>query len=294
MSPRQFNCGVAVHIKLFEFIEDIYKRWLKHRFGQPKLKKLKQIAIDEISVRKGHKYVTLVLDLKTGAVVFVGEGKRADSLTPFWERLKRSGARIEAVAMDMGPAYIEAVMDNLPGVPIVFDKFHVVKLMNEKLTEIRRWLHRELKDVLQKDVLKGTRLILLKSPENLNDERDERQRLQEALKLNEPLAVAYYLKEDLRQIWSQPDKDSGEAFLNDWIARAMASGVGPLMTMARTLATHRSGVLAWYDHPISSAKLEGTYNKIKTMKRQAYGYRDKEFFELRIMGIHESKYARTG
>lgn len=170
MSPRQFNCGVAVHIKLFEFIEDIYKRWLKHRFGQPKLKKLKQIAIDEISVRKGHKHVTLVLDLKTGAVVFVGEGKRADSLTPFWERLKRSGARIEAVAMDMGPAYIEAVMDNLPGVPIFFDKFHVVKLMNEKLTEIRRWLHRELKDVLQKDVLKGTRLILLKNPENLNTE----------------------------------------------------------------------------------------------------------------------------
>jgi len=278
----------------WDMVRDIYKRWLKHRFGQPKLKKLKQIAIDEISVRKGHKYVTLVLDLKTGAVVFVGEGKGADALTPFWERLKRSGARIEAVAMDMGPAYIEAVMNHLPGIPIVFDKFHVVKLMNERLTKIRRRLHRELKDVLQKDVLKGTRWILLKNPENLNDERDERQRLEEALKLNEPLAVAYYLKEDLRQIWSQPDKDSGEAFLNDWIARSMASGVGPLMTMARTLATHRSGVLAWYDHPISSAKLEGTNNKIKTMKRLAYGYRDKEFFELRIMGIHESKYARTG
>lgn len=82
--------------------------------------------------------------------------------------------------------------------------------------------------------------------------------------------------------------------MQDWIARAMASGVGPLMTMARTLATHRAVVLAWYDQPISSAKLEGTNNKIKTMKRQAYGYRDKEFFELRIMGIHESKYAQTG
>jgi transposase len=278
----------------WDMVKDIYKRWLKHRFRQPKLKKLKQIAIDEISIGRRHKYVTLVLDLMTGAVVFVGEGKSADALTPFWERLKRSGARIEAVAMDMGPAYIEAVRENLPGVPIVFDKFHVVKLMNEKLTKMRRQLYGELKDVLQKDVLKGTRWILVKNPENLDEQRGERQRLEEALKLNEPLAVAYYLKEDLRQIWSQPNKEAGGAFLQDWIARAMASGVGPLMTMARTLATHRAGVLAWYDHPISSAKLEGTNNKIKTMKRQAYGYRDKEFFELRIMGIHESKYAQTG
>ena len=114
------------------------------------------------------------------------------------------------------------------------------------------------------------------------------------MRLNEPLAMAYYLKEDLRQVWSQPDKEAGEAFLTDWCARAMASGVGPLMTMARTLAAHRSGILAWYDHPISSARLEGTNNKIKTIKRQDYGYRDSEFFRLRIMGIHESKYAQTG
>ena len=278
----------------WDMVKDIYKRWLKRRYDQPKLKELKYIAIDEISVRKGHSYVTLVLDLKTGAVVFVGEGKGADALTPFWARLKRSGAKIEAVAMDMGPAYIAAVLENLPGVPIVFDKFHVVKLMNEKLTEIRRGLHRELEDSLQKEVLKGTRWILLKNPEHLDEERNERQRLEEALQLNKPLAMAYYMKEDLRQIWSQPSKEAGAAFLGDWIARAGSSGVGPLITMAKTLATHRSGIMAWYDHPISSAKLEGTNNKIKTMKRQAYGYRDQEFFRLRILGIHESKYAQTG
>jgi transposase len=278
----------------WDLVKDIFKRWLNHRFSRPKLKNLKYISIDEISVRKGHTYVTLVLDLKSGAVVFVGEGKGGDALDPFWERIKRSGANIEAVATDMSPAYIGAVLENLPGVPLVFDKFHVVKLMNDKLTDIRRGLHRELKDGLEKDVLKGSRWILLKNPENLREKHNEQERLKEALQLNEPLATAYYMKEDLRQIWGQSDKVAGAEFLDDWIARASASKIGPLMTMARTMAACRFGILAWYDHPISSGKMEGTNNKIKTMKRQAYGYRDQEFFRLRIMGIHEAKYALTG
>ncbi|QLA17965.1 ISL3 family transposase [Desulfolutivibrio sulfoxidireducens] len=278
----------------WDMVKDIFKGWLRHRFGRPKLNKLAYIAIDEISIRKGHTYVTLVLDLKSGAVVFVGEGKGGDALTPFWKRLRRSGATIKAVATDMSPAYIGAVLENLPGVPLVFDKFHVVKLMNEKLTEIRRRLHSELEDGLAKQVLKGSRWILVKNPEKLRKKYNEKERLDEALRLNEPLAMAYYLKEDLRQIWGQSDKEAGAAFLDDWIARSMASGVGPLITMAKTMAACRFGILAWYDHPISSAKMEGTNNKIKTMKRQAYGYRDQEFFRLRIMGIHEAKYALTG
>lgn len=135
--------------------------------------------------------MTLVLDLKNGAVVFVGEGKGGDALTPFWTRLRRSGATIKAVATDMSPAYIGAVLENLPGVPLVFDKFHVVKLMNEKLTEIRRRLHSELEDGLAKQVLKGSRWILVKNPEKLRKKYNEKERLDEALRLNEPLAMAY-------------------------------------------------------------------------------------------------------
>lgn len=274
--------------------KDIFKRHLKKRFGKPRLSNLKYIAIDEISVRRGHKYVTLVMDLKSGAVVFVGDGKGAEALKPFWSRLKRSRAKLCAVATDMSTAYIGAVLENLPGVPLVFDHFHVVKLMNEKLTEVRRKLFRELQGPLDKDVIKGSRWILLKNPENLNGERNEQDRLEEALRLNEPLAKAYYMKEDLRQIWSQPDKASASLFLDDWIARATASEVGPLVKMGNTLAAYRFGLLAWYDHPISSGPMEGTNNKIKTMKRQAYGYRDQEYFKLRILGIHEAKYALTG
>ena len=278
----------------WDTVKDIFKRDLKHRFENPNLSKLKYIAIDEISVRKGHKYITLVMDLKSGAVVFVGDGKGAAALQPFWSRLKHSKATIKAVATDLSAAYIGAVLENLPKVPLVFDHFHVVKLMNDKLTKVRRKLHREMKDAMGKDVLKGTRWLLLKNPENLNSEKDEQEHLEEALRLNKPLATAYYLKEDLRQIWSQPSKEDAETFLKSWISRARASGIAPLKTMANTLATHNFGILAWYDHPISSGPMEGTNNKIKTMKRQAYGYRDLEFFKLRIMGIHEAKYALTG
>ncbi len=151
-----------------------------------------------------------------------------------------------------------------------------------------------MNDKLTKDVLKGTRWLLLKNPENLNADRDEQQRLEEALRLNKPLATAYSLKEDLRQRWSQPNKKDAATFLESWISRARASGIALLMTIANTLATHSFGILAWYGHPISSGPMEGTNNKIKTMKRQAYGYRDLEFFKLRIMGIHEAKYALAG
>jgi transposase len=138
--------------------------------------------------------LTIVLDLQSGAVVFVGDGKCGDALKPFWKSLRRCQAKIEAVAIDMSPAYIDAISTNLPNTTIVFDHFHVIKLFNDKLSQLRRDLHREATAKLQKNVLKGTRWLLLKNPENLDDRLDERQRLLDALSLNQSLATAYYLK----------------------------------------------------------------------------------------------------
>ncbi|WP_272700905.1 transposase [Desulfovibrio sp. Fe33] len=118
--------------------------------------------------------------------------------------------------------------------------------------------------------------------------------MDEALRLNKPLATAYYLKDDLRQLWSQPNQATAEKVINDWIARGETSEMRPLWGMTRTLATYRFGILAYHEHPISSGPIEGTNNMIKTLKRQAYGYRDTEFVKLRIMGIHEAKYALSG
>lgn len=286
---------VAEHLDVsWDIVKDIQKEHLRRHFSRPSLKGVRQIAIDEISIGRGHRYLTVVLDLETGAVLFVGDGKSADALTPFWRRLRPLKANIQAVAIDMSRAYIAAVWDNLPDAAIVFDRFHIVKLMNDKLTRLRRDLHRQAADDLGKKVLKGTRWLLLKHPDNLREERGERERLQEALELNASLAIAYYLKEDLRQFWEQDDKDQAERFLRDWIARARSSGIRVLHDMATTLEQHGWGITSWYDYPISTGPLEGTNNKIKTMQRQHYGLRDEEFRRLKIYALHETKYALVG
>jgi transposase len=286
---------VALHLGVsWDVVKEIVKDDLQKRFSRPKLKDLRQIAIDEISIGKGHRYLTIVLDLETGMVVHVGHGKGGDALLVFWKRLRRCGAKIEAVATDMSPAYIDAVTTHLPDAVLVFDRFHVMKLFNEKLSDLRRELYRTTKDGLEKNVLKGTRWLLLKRPENLDASRQEHERLEEALRLNAPLATAYYLKEQLAEFWEQDDQEEAEAFLLDWILQAECTGIRMLHQFARTLRFHAFGLLAYYDYAISTGPLEGTNNKIKTMKRQAYGFRDHQFFILKIYAIHESRYALVG
>jgi transposase len=285
---------VARHLGIsWDVIKDIQKRNLIRRFSYPQFHKLKQIAIDEITIGKGHRYLTIVLDLKSGAVVFVGEGKGADALERFWKILRRQKVRIEAVTTDLSPAYISAVLTHLRNAVHVFDHFHLIKLYNDGLSDLRRKLYHEA-ELMQRQVLKGTRWLLLKNPENLDRSHQERERLSAALELNQPLALAYYMKEDLRQIWMQPDKTTATLVLQDWVERARASGISLLIKFAKTLALYRRSILAYYDYPISTGPLEGTNNKIKTMKRQAYGFRDLEFFKLKILAIHRTKYALVG
>ena len=285
---------VADHLVIgWDTIKEIQAKYLQRKFGKPKLRNLKQIAIDEINIGKGHRYLTIVLDLLSGAVVFVGDGKGADALKPFWKRLRRSHAKIEAVATDMSKAYIAAVRQNLKRAVHVFDHFHVIKLYNEKLSAFRRQLFHELTAQGQK-LLKGIRWLLLKNQENLDPKKKERQRLERALRLNEPLAIAYYLKEDLRQIWLQETKFKARLFLEDWLARARVSGIRMLTQFADTLEEHQEGILNYYDYPISTGPLEATNNKIQLMKRKAYGYRDHKFFKLKILGAHETRYELVG
>ncbi len=286
---------VARHLDVsWDIVKDIQKRHLVQKFSKPKLKNLKEIAIDELAIGKGHRYLTLVLDLRSGAVVFVGDGKGAEALKPFWKRLRASHAKVRAVATDMSKAYIRAIRENLPKAIHVFDHFHVVKLYNDKLSAFRRELFRELTDEHERQILKGTSWLLLKNPENLDDDRNEVERLAEVLELNTPLTLAYYMKEDLKQIWDQGSKAAARRVLNDWIRRAEASGVSMLQKFAATLQEHRDGILAYYDCCISTGPLEGLNNKIQTMKRQAYGFRDPEFFKLKILAIHKTKRVLVG
>jgi len=286
---------VAKHLGVsWDVIKDIQKRHLQRRYSKPRLKELRKIAIDEISIGKGNRFLTVVLDLASGVIVFVGDGKGADALLPFWKRLKASHAKIKAVATDMSAAYITAIREHLKGVLHVFDRFHVIKLFNRKLSVFRRQLYHELTDKLHKEVIQGIRWLLLKNPENLDDSRNERQRLERALELNKPLATVYYMKDALREFWDQEDKRTANEYLQEWIDYAEDSGIEMLKRFARTLTAYRSGLLAYFEAKITTGPLEGTNNKIKTMKRQAYGFRDREFLKLKILGIHETKYALVG
>jgi len=282
----------AMHLRLsWDTVKDIQAKYLKRKFSKPKLGKLKQIAIDEICIGKGQRYLTIVLNLITGAVVFVGDGKGADALKPFWKRLRRAHAKIEAVATDMSKAYIKAVRENLKGSVHVFDHFHVIKLFNEKLSDLRRSLYLTL-TAQGKKLVKGIRWLLLQNEEDLDAKG--KKRLDCALKLNEPLAMAYYLKEDLRQIWRQPNKQMARMVLRSWLHEARESGVKMLEKFADTLEEYQEGILNYYDYRISTGPLEGTNNKIRKMQGQAYGYRDLTFFKLKILSLHTTKYALIG
>jgi transposase len=166
-------------------------------------------------------------------------------------------------------------------------------LPHEKLSQLRRDLYRQA-TADDQAVLKGTRWLLLKNPEHLDPARDELARLEKALTLNKPLATAYYLKEELRQLWNQAHKAAATTFLESWIARAQASGIGLLRSFAKTLRRHEEGLLAYYDYPLSTGPLEGTNNKVRALPRQAYGFRDLAFFKLKLMALHEAKYALVG
>jgi transposase len=271
-------------------VKNIDKEYLQKHYSKPVLKDVEIIAIDEFAFQKGHKYQTVVYDLKAGRVIYVGAGRAEESLDRFWKRLRHSGAKIQAVAMDMWLPYFNAVINNIPEAKIVFDRFHIFKQMNETLDEIRRALYHEETFLNNRQVIKGIRWLLLKNEKNLNDEKDERRQLEQALQINKPLAEAYYLKEELGHLWLQNTRDEAEKFLTSWATRAWATTIQPLRKFVKTLLGHRTGILNWFDYRISTGPLEGFNNKIKVLKRKAYGYRDMEYFALKIYALHENRY----
>ena len=265
-------------------IKEIHTHHLECRYAPPSLEGVDSIGIDEFAVRKGHVYKTIVVDLKSGRILHVGQGKAANALAGFWKRVRRKKLDIKYIATDPSAAFISSVLENCPNAVHVFDHFHVVKLVNEKLDEIRRAQYNLGKDINKRKVLKGTRYLLLRNGADIFDEQ-YRTRLDNALDMNKPLSQTYYLKE----MWMQPNKQAAEKVMLDWVKQAQESKVPQLMKMAVTIMAYRTGILAWYDCPISTGKAEGINNKIKVMKRVAYGFRDERYFQLRLYALHDCR-----
>jgi transposase len=209
----------------------------------------------------------------------------------FWPALRSSRARIKAVAMDMSAAYWAAVAEYLPNAAIVFARFHITQLVNQKLDDLRRELVREATG-LMKQTVKGVRYLLLMRRDNIEEEKLPR--LDEALKHNEPLFTGYLLKEALGLLWEQTSYAKMNAFLHEWCDLAAQSGIRQMMQLAKTLLSHKSGILSWWKQRINNGRMEGINNKITTLLRQTYGLRDERYFVLKLYSLHHSRQELLG
>ncbi len=235
--------------------------------------KVKQIGIDETSTKKGHHYITAAVDLDQRRVVHVTTGKSKESVGAIRKYLTTKDCcaeQIEEVCIDMSPSFIAGVLEEFPQASITFDRFHVVKLLNEAMDRVRKAERRE------HDLLKGHKYTFLKSEANLSDtKRAERDEL---LKLYPTLGDAYRLKILFNDFWDMQDETRAEAFLNDWVEQARASGIVPFIDFVATLKRHWYGVISFITSRITNGILEGTNTKIQLAKRRARGYRNLDNF----------------
>lgn len=231
---------------------------------------------------------TIVRDLDSGAVLHVDRGKDGNALKGFLKRLHRSKAKIELVAMDMGKAFIHWVKENLPGGNIVFDHFHVIKLMNKKLDKVRRRTMARLDDK-EREALKNQRFTLLRNVENLSDEANKHL---EVIKTTfSELADLHMMKEYLRSIYrTAQNSNEAEIALLKWTEIARIIKSDELQKMVKTIENHWEGILGyWYFGGVTSASMEGFNNKVRTMVQQAYGFHDDEYMRLKIFDLPEQK-----
>lgn len=194
--------------------------------------------------------------------------------------------------MDMSTSYIPAAKEYLPGVDIVFDRFHVMALMNRALDVTRKMQFKKLEEE-DKQILKGKRFLLLKNYSSLSSEQVEQ--VNALFAANIPLFQAHALKEQLRLFWEMDNGSQAAQFLLNWIDGVKCTAIQPLIKVAHTLENHLTELLNYYKHnKISNGKAEGINNKIKTLKRQSYGFRDIEYFKLRLYHLHAQKYRLCG
>jgi len=285
--------SLANYFKLnWHTVKAVEKTYLSKKYSKISLKHISSIGIDEIHMGKriGDKgYLTIVRDLKSGATLFVGKGKKGECLDGFMKKLKSSKANIEFVAVDLAPSFTAWIKANLPHAIIVYDHFHVIKLMNDRLNKVRRRISRELEDE-DKGEIKGLRWKFNRNNEDL--EETAQAEIKQCCTLFSELGITYALKEALRRIYRIKDLVFVENALQYWCEKAKLSKIPELTSMAETLRKHAKGIIAFWKTGITSASMEGFNNKIGWLTRQAYGYRDEEYLILKIFDLPNLKIAK--
>jgi transposase len=243
---------------------------------------LTHIGIDELSYRKHHEYVTIVVDHLRGRVVWASPGRSADTVRRFFAHLGRERAeRLEAVTMDMSQAYINAVSESAKNATIVFDRFHVQRLVHDALDEVRRAQVRETVDPTDRRAIKHSRWALQKNPWNLSD--IEGRKLVEIQRTNMPLDRAYLLKESLAAILDRRQVNVARDKLHEWISWATHSTLKPFMKTAATIRRHLDGIVAYVGTGLSNGRSEGLNGKARTITRRSYGFGCSSHFARMIL-----------
>jgi transposase len=233
---------------------------------------LRILGLDEVSRKRGHKYLTLVYDLERGELVWIGKDRRTETLRRFFDELgPRRSRNLQAVCLDMWAPYRDVVRERAPQATICFDRFHVVRHLNAAVDEVRRSLVRKLAGPTRA-LIKGTRFVLLKNPWNLTPK--QKRSLSSLVRSNHPLARAWYLKEAFQRFWEYLHETWAWRHLEQWLWWASHSRLEPFKQFARMIRQHKDGILAWTKLRISNGALEGMNNKVKLVSHRSYGFRN--------------------
>jgi transposase len=275
-------------------VKQIDHRQLAARLGPvtaAALADVRVVVLDEFALQRGRRYATVALDPVRHRVLWVGRGRRREDIRPFFELLGPAGrARLEAIAMDMNGPFAAEVRAQCPQAAIVYDLFHVVvqyahqvldRVRVEETNRVGRAVRHDKRREARRRVIKGTRWLLLRRADHLTRPAD-RVRLRELLAANRALFIAYVLKDDLVQLWRYRTMPAARRAWADWARRARSSRIPALVRFAERLRAYVPGILAHCRWPLHTSVLEGVNNKIKVIKRMAYGFRDDDYFFLKI------------
>lgn len=268
----------------WDTVKALDKAALSRRLDPVDLSGVEILAMDEFAIQRGHRYATVVIEPHTRRVLWVGRDRSREAVRPFFELLGPDGCRrIKAVVMDMSAAYANELRVHCPQAEIVYDLFHVVARYGHdvidrvRVDEANRLRH----DKAARKVVKTARWLLLRNRDGITRPQDH-VRLNELLAANQALMTVYVLKDGLKQIWRQETRDDAEAAWEAWKATALESGLPPLVRFVRNLTPYIPGIIANATWRLNTSILEGINNRIKVIKRMAYGFRDDAYFFLKI------------
>lgn len=246
----------------------IFNYWIERAYKADTIDSLTSLGIDETSRRKGHKYITVAVDMDERRVIHVTEGKDKNAVKQVKKHIESKGVpatQVEHASMDMSASFISGVKTYFPNAEIHFDRFHVVKLLNEAMNEVRKQERKE------HDALKGHKYTVLKNKDKLPNKK--KKELADMIKLYPTLGEAYRLKELFNDVWEMGTEEEATAFLVDWCNEVDASDIAPFKAFVRTVKAHWTGIVNFCETEINNGILEGLNSKIQLAKRRARGYR---------------------